>query len=230
MEKIINQSRTDDTENGKITMSQDSSSNSLPLPPPPSAGKMNMKVVALAAVCIILAASLVGVFAVYQPTSLQAQIKDKNNQITDLNAQVANLTSQLASANDAKTTLQDQNSVLTTEVQNLTDQVNLAQGILDLQSSEALVTSTSVNTANYTDVFSNTVPYAGYVVVQASSNSTATYVQTIYSVFGVTYNENVTVGKSGTAAFPVLPTTVEIRVGTTDRLVDGVTVTITYYY
>ncbi len=211
-------------------MSQDSSSNVLPLPPPPSAEKRSMKVVALAVVCIVLAASLVGVFAVYQPTSLQAQVKDKNNQIADLNTQVANLTSQLTSANDDKATLQNQNSVLTTEVENLTGQVNSAQSILTMQSSEALVSSTSVTTANYTDVFDHTVAYSGYVVVQATSNSTTTYVQTIYTVSGVNYNQNVTVGKSGTAAFPVLPTTVEIRVGTTDKLVDAVTVTITYYY
>jgi hypothetical protein len=87
-----------------------------------------------------------------------------------------------------------------------------------------------VTATNFTDAFDKSLPYPGYVVVQATSNSTTAYVQTIYSISGVNYNQNVTVGKTGTAAFPVLPTNVEIRIGSTDKTAFNATVTITYYY
>lgn len=229
-------------EKGKITMSQNHSVDVLPLPPPPppSAGKRNMKVIALAVVCIVLAASLVGVLAIYQPTSLQAQIKDKNNEINDktneiaaLQTQVENLTSQLSSADSDKTTLQTQVTSLNTELTNLTSQLNSALTIMTMQASETLLSSTAVTIAsvsNYTSVFDHSLPYPGYVVVQATSNSTTTFVQTVYSVNGVNYNQNITVGKSGSAAFPVLPTTVQIRVWATDTTAVNATATITYYY
>lgn len=200
-------------------------------PPPPSAGKRNMKVIALVVVCVVLAASLVGFIAINPAAnSLQSQLNDKDSLITNLQTQVANLTSQLSSADSDKTTLQTQVTSIDTELNNLTAQLNSAQSILTMQSSEAIISSAAETTANYTVAFDNTVPYSGYVVVQATSNSTTTYVQTIYGVSGVNYNQNVTVGKSGTAAFPVLPTTLEIRVGTTDKIADAITVTITYYY
>ena len=213
-------------------MSQGYDLGDLPLPPPPSsADKRNMKVIALAVVCVVLAASLVG-FIVINPaaSNLQSQIKDKNSLITNLQTQVENLTSQLSTADSDKTSLQTQVTSLDTELSNLTAQVNSAQSILTMQASESIISSAAETTANYTVAFDNTIPYSGYVAVQATSNSTTTYIQTIYNVSGVNYNQNVTVGKSGTTAFPVLPTTVEIRVGTTDKITDAITVTITYYY
>jgi hypothetical protein len=82
-----------------------------------------------------------------------------------------------------------------------------------------------------TTIFTNVIYYAGYVSVDVQSNSTTTYVEVIYSSYGVNYDNSVTVGTSGTAAFPVLPGSVEIRVGNTET-VDSVnaTVTATYYY
>jgi hypothetical protein len=211
-------------------MSQDQNIDVLPPPPPPSAGKRNVKVIALAVVCIILAASLVGFFVVYQPTNLQAQIKDKNGQISTLQTQVENLTSQLTSANTDKTADENQITSLQTEVTNLTDQINSASSIMTMQSTETLVNSASAIVTNYTGVFDNSLPYPGYIVVQATSNSTTTYVRAIYSFSGVSFNQTVTVGKTGTDAFPVLPTTVEIIIGTTDKSADSETVTVTYTY
>jgi TolA-binding protein len=211
-------------------MSQGQKSDVLPPPPPPSAGKRNVKVIALAVVCIVLAASLVGVFVVYQPTNLQAQIKDKNSKISTLQTQVENLTTQLASANSVSTADQNQISSLNTELTNLTNQVNSASSIMTMQSTETLVNSASTTFTNSTTVFDNKLPYPGYVVVQATSNSTTTYAQVIYSVSGVNYNQTVTVGKSGTAAFPVLPTTVEIIIGATDKTAVSETTIITYTY
>jgi len=230
VEKIINHSVQINRKNRKITMSQNHTSDVLPPPPPPSAGKRNMKFVALAVVCVILAAGLVSVFVVYQPTNLQAQIKEKNNEISSLQAQVQNLTSQVSSANSDKTANENQISSLNTELTNLTDQLNSASSIMTMQSSETLISSSSVTVANNTNIFDNTLPYPGYVQVQATSNSTATYAQAIYSVYGVNFNQNITIGKSGTAVFPVLPTTVEIRMGSTDKTAISATVTLTYYY
>jgi len=211
-------------------MSQNNSSDVLPLPPPPSAGKSDMKVVAVTVVCIVLAASLVGVLVVYPPNNLKAQLNDKENLITSLQTQVENLTSQLSSANTDKTADENQITSLNTELTNLTTQINSASVIMTMQATQTLVSSTSVTATNFTDAFDKSLPYPGYVVVQATSNSTTAYVQTIYSISGVNYNQNVTVGKTGTAAFPVLPTNVEIRIGSTDKTAFNATVTITYYY
>jgi len=211
-------------------MSQNNSSDVLPLPPPPSAGKRDIKVVALTVVCIVLAASLVGVLVVYPPNNLKAQLNDKENLIASLQTQVENLTSQLSSANTDKTADENQITSLNTELTNLTTQINSASVIMTMQATQTLVSSTSVTATNFTDVFDKSLPYPGYVVVQATSNSTTAYVQTIYSISGVNYNQTVTVGKTGTAAFPVLPTNVEIRIGSTDKTAFNATVTITYYY
>lgn len=216
-------------------MSQDHNSDGLPLPPPPpSAGKRNMKVIALAVVCIVLAASIVGLLLVNPPNDLKAQLNDKENVITGLQTQVENLTSQLSSANTDKANYENQVTSLNTELTNLTSQLNSAANIMTMQATQTLVSSKSITTTNSSDVFNNALPYPGYVVVQATSNSTNTYVQTIYSVSGVNYNQNVTVGKSGTASFPVLmttsPNTVEIRIGSTDKIPFNATVTIIYHY
>jgi hypothetical protein len=50
----------------------------------PVGKKSNVKVIALALVCVILAASLVGVIAVYVPNNSQAQLTEKDNTINSL--------------------------------------------------------------------------------------------------------------------------------------------------
>jgi len=75
-------------------------------------------------------------------------------------------------------------------------------------------------------------PYAGYVSVRVHSSTTDnTYVRVIWSSHGVNYDHSITVGVSGTAVFPVLPGSIEIRVGNLN-LFSGATetVTITYHY
>lgn len=73
--------------------------------------------------------------------------------------------------------------------------------------------------------------YAGYVIVYVESNSTSTYAQVIYDAFGVNYNQKITVGENGAAAFPVLPSEVEILIGN-EETVDDVSgsVSIDYVY
>jgi hypothetical protein len=49
------------------------------------------------------------------------------------------------------------------------------------------------------------VPYAGFVSVNVTSSTTNnTYVETIWSTWGINYDNNITVGTKGTANFPVL--------------------------
>ncbi len=81
--------------------------------------------------------------------------------------------------------------------------------------------------------WSESVTYAGYVSITVLSSTTAeTYANVVYSAYGVNYDNAINVGTSGTAYFPVLPSssiTVEVGNG---NLVNGATetVTITYYY
>jgi hypothetical protein len=75
--------------------------------------------------------------------------------------------------------------------------------------------------------------YIGYVSVQVHSSTTDnTYVRVIYSSHGVNYDNQITVGTSGTAVFPLLPSSnIEIRVGNSNWFNGATeTVTIAYYY
>jgi hypothetical protein len=94
------------------------------------------------------------------------------------------------------------------------------------------IVSQPADSYTYWSFNTSNVWYAGYLSVNVSSSTSInTYVQVIYSVHGVNYDNTITVGASGTAVFPVLPASIEVRVGNTD-LVNGATetVTITYYY
>lgn len=205
-------------------MSQDNLE--LPPPPPPeSAHKWNMKVVTLGVVCIVLAASLIGVLAVYQPTSLQAQLNDKDKKIADLQQQVDVLQTMGANASNYEpyilqiANLQQQLDSMTTNLTTVTAQANAAQVIIQMGASSPLVTQQPISAG--ADAFNGPLQYAGYIVVQASN----TTIETLWSSYNVNYGQNVTLGTSGSAAFPVLPGTVEVKV-----VGLASTVTITYYY
>jgi hypothetical protein len=118
--------------------------------------------------------------------------------------------------------------------QHANSEYNLLYDIVSLSKSEIWVnhqtTSQSVNW--YTQwIFGAT--YAGYVSVYVESSTTDnTYVQVFYSSHGVSYDHSITVGVSGTARFPILPSgNIVVRVGNTNW-VNGATetVTVTYYY
>lgn len=207
----------------------------MPLPPPPPpTGKRDMKVVALAVVCIVLAASLISVFAIYQPTSTQSQINSKNKEISSLQAKIANLNSEYNSnATGYENQIQSLNAQLTnltTELNSEETQMATALNIMTLNASETLLGTTTQTVNGSTDAFDHSLPYPGYVVVQATSNSTTTFAQASYSAYGVIYNETITLGKSGTATFPILPATVNIKLGNTQTAAFNITVSITYHY
>ena len=81
--------------------------------------KSNMKVIALVVVCVILAASLVGVIAVYVPNNSQAQLTEKDNTISSLQTQINALEYQLSTTNS--TTYVSQIAYLNSQLSGLND-------------------------------------------------------------------------------------------------------------
>jgi uncharacterized coiled-coil protein SlyX len=190
-------------------------------------------VIALGMICIVLVAGLVGAIAVYMPmvNSLESQIAEKDNTISSLNSQVSSLNSQVSSlqANfeQVNSTISDYKDAI--EAYN--SQIAYYRSILYLNESGYLFASQPLtqdaNTS--TVVYNSAIEYAGFVSVTVESSSNTTYVQMIYASYGVNYDHNVTVGTSGTAAFPVLPGEIVIGVGNTE-LVDNVNATVTALY
>ena len=214
------------------------------LPPPPPVEKRNMKVIALAIVCIVLAGSLVGVFAVYQPTNLRAQINDKDAQIKELQDNITALQTQIISAPNITTyilqiasleqQLDSMNSTLSDQTDayyGLRNITSLALSTILYQQQGTIGSNTSVDTLT-SDSGNNLIGYAGYIAVQVTSNSTTTYVEAMYRYSNVlSFDQNMTVGTSGTAVFPVLPSTLAVKIVNPDldNTVNA-SVTITYYY
>jgi hypothetical protein len=79
---------------------------------------------------------------------------------------------------------------------------------LDIDKSTVWVDNQTISqpAGSYTDL-NFTASYAGYVSVNVQTSTTnTTYVEVIYSAYlGINYDNTITVGTSGTAAFPVLP-------------------------
>jgi cell division protein FtsL len=203
-------------------------------------------------ICIILAVGLVGVIANYtsmingkdntiaskdsQIGSLNSQITDKDNTISSLNSQIvtkdntiSSLNSQITSKDSQISSLNSQGSSLQSQVDNLNGIVNLAKSTV-WKNGETISQPASSYT-HWTPAFS--ASYAGYVSVWVqTSTTTNTYVRVIYTAYGVNYDQQINVGTSGTAVFPLLPcSNIDIRVGNSN-LMNGATetVTITYHY
>jgi hypothetical protein len=184
--------------------------------------------IALGLVCIVLLAGLVSALVVYVP-----MVNDLRSQMTEKDKAISSLNSQISALNNSFNQINASSSNKDTQIAALTSQLASYANILTLNVSAYLVYDQPVSQAasENTTVFTDVLYYAGYVSVAVQSDSNTTYVEVIYSYYGVIYDNNVTVGTSGTAAFPVLPATVAIRVGNTE-LVDPVnaTVTATYIY
>ena len=192
---------------------------------------------ALLMVCIVLLASLIGVFAFYMPTvsDLDYQIIEKDLRISELNANASSLNAQVS---DLQNTV-DQKDGEIADLKENAEYLNAVTAhylsILFLNESSYLVAQreTSTNENESTMIYQYNLDYAGYVSVNVESTSNKTYVQLLYTFNGVNYNQNVTVGESGTAYFPILPTIIEIWVGNTKTyngdLVNA-TITAVYYY
>jgi hypothetical protein len=188
--------------------------------------------IALGLVCIVLLAGLGGAIVVYTPmiNNLESQTAEKDNTISSLNNTISSLNRQISVLQN---TLNQNNSDTSAEIAALNAQISSLTNMLYLNASGVLVYNQAMtqDAGAYTTIWNDILNIAGYVTVAVQSSSNTTYVAVAYSTLGVYYNNNVTVGTSGTAAFSVLPGLIEIRVGNTD-LVDPVTATVTatYYY
>jgi len=203
-------------------------------------GKIGWKnlTIALVLVGIVLSAALVSVLAIYLPmvNNLNSQVAEKDTSIAALTSQVSSLNSQMASL---QATLNQNNATISNlqqGVQILNSQIQGYLNLLYLNVSAYLLSAQPVsqNASEATIIFQTSLDYAGYVAVTAQASSNTTYIGLSYSYRGINYNQNVTVAKSGTAYFPVLPGEMGIIIGNTDTYTDGyvnnATVTAVYHY
>jgi hypothetical protein len=148
------------------------------------------------------------------------------NQATSQSSDRNSLQAEIDQLERDKANLQSQLNQKNSEIDNLNKIINLQQSTVWVND------ETVSNPAGASTYWTRTANYAGYVVMNVeTSTTTNTYVQVTYSSHGVSYDEKITVGASGTAVFPVLPATITVRVGNTN-LLNGATetVTVTYYY
>jgi len=163
--------------------------------------------------------------------SLRSQITEKDDTISSLNSQIAGLRSRVKELESTVNELRSRVSDLEVENTNLRVLVNKLWSIIDLKESTVWVDRETVSQpAGWYTYWTFNAPYAGYVVVQVHSSTTEnTYVRVMWSSHGAYYDHSITVGASGTAVFPVLPGSIEIRVGNTN-LFGGATETVTIIY
>jgi cell division protein FtsL len=203
--------------------------------------KSNSKVLvfALIAICVILAGSLVGVIAIYQP--IDSQLAAKDTTISSLQSQILNLESELSSQSNSSSTQAyiNQITLLNQELASLNDSYTAAQSdayyfqsILQLQQSGTLYSNSITQDANTTTtIWNDQLDYAGYVIVQATSTANTTYAEVIYSYTGANFDYTQTIGTSGSAVFPVLPGIVQVNIGNINQTdTNTITVTATYFY
>jgi len=187
--------------------------------------------IALVLVSIVLLAGLVSVIAIYVPmaSNLESQLTEKDGTISSLNMEISALQSDLSQAASNITAKDSQIASLNS---NFTEAVLEYRSILFLQKSAPLYSQEITQDAStFTVIWNGAAQYAGYVTVAVQSSSNTTYAEAVYNSYDFNFDYNMTVGTSGTAAFPVLPGLVEVRVGNTE-LAGNVTATITatYYY
>jgi predicted PurR-regulated permease PerM len=123
------------------------------------------------------------------------------------------------------------NNSLQNQVNDLTNTLNLGKSTVWVNSQTISQDANSYYWWN-SPFYPWNLNYCGYISVQVLSSTTSnTYVRVIYTVHGINYDNQINVGSMGTAVFPVLPTSIEIRVGNTNFFNGATeTVTITYYY
>jgi hypothetical protein len=143
------------------------------------------------------------------------------------NAEYNNYVGNHSYTNDQYESYVNDHSYTNEQYTDLNDTVNLAKSIVWVDD------QTVSQPANSYTYWTCSASYAGYVSVWVqTSTTTNTRVRVIYSSHGVDYDGEIGVGSSGTAVFPLLPSSnIEIRVGN-HNLVSGATetVTITYHY
>lgn len=205
--------------------------------PGPKKQKMDIKVIALAVVCVILAASLVGVIAVYalngNAADLKAQITEKDKTISDQASTIDSLNATLFSQTQNVATYQGQIDSLNQQLSGLNDQISGYYNIAIMNATAILFSQQPItqDANSTTQVFSDTIDYSGYVAIQATASANTTYAEVLYTFAGTNFDYNQTLGTSGNAVFPVLPGTITINIGNINQATaNTATVSATYYY
>lgn len=200
--------------------------------------KRNTVVIALLVICIVLAASLIGVVAIY--LNDQSQISQKDATIVTLTGENEDLNTKLSQMVDANTV-----ATYIAQIANLNQQIdaynatfadlnseysNLLQ-IVQMRSSGIMYSGEFTQDANTTSIlYDNPVDYAGLVVVQATASLNSTYAQVLYTFGDYNFNFNQTLGTSGTAAFPIMPGAVQLLIGNMESTGNSVNATATFYF
>jgi cell division protein FtsB len=201
----------------------------------PSSWRERRLVIVLGALCIIFIVLLAVTVYVFsnQVARLQLEVATKDETISQLRSEVASKDSRIAQLSSQVNSLQDQLEKLQNENSALKAQVQELQDIVSLRKSTTWVSYQTVSEPAssyvYWTFYAN---YPGYVVVTIhTSTTTNNYVEVIWSAYGINYDQRVSLSSGGSAAFPVLPASVEIRVGNTNWLSGATqTVSITYRY
>jgi hypothetical protein len=200
----------------------------------PNEKKNSTKVLALAIICVVLAASTVGVAVMY--VNNQSQITEKDGIIATLNEQIQSLQTQVsqtaASFASQKQALEEQISEYNSSLVEINSAYLDLQDIVELSASGTLESGSFSQTASTnTTFYEGTLNYAGYIVISASSNSSTTFAAVGYTFGSTNFNYNQTLGTSGTAIFPILPGSLQIIIGNRDSTdVNSVNATATYHY
>ena len=192
-------------------------------------------VVALAVICILLAASVVGVVTFYQPNGSSSQLAEKDQTISNLQAQIAQRQLNQTSGSGNTAYYVSQIAALSQQVQNLNDALNGTS--LDLLNFQTLTISGTLYSDSFsqdanssTTIFNDQLEYAGYIAVQTTASANTTYVEVIYNFQNAIFDENRTLGLSGSTLFPVLPGVVQIKIGNTNSNSSNSGTAIAVYY
>jgi hypothetical protein len=194
--------------------------------------------IALGMICIISVVLLVGAGVLmkdkdsknssqaFQISSLQHQNNQLQTQLNGNVSQNANLQTWL----DGNKT--EYNDYVATHHYTDTD-YNLLQSIANLGEQQVILdqytTNQGANTHSYVTGFQ--ANYAGYLHISLTSTTTNAYVIVEYWFQGRLFSVTKSIGTSGEAYFPLMPSSIAIYVGNTN-LLNGATETITatYYY
>ena len=198
--------------------------------------KTSLVVIALSIVCVLLGTCFVAIVAIYLPT--QDELSEKQQTIQTLNQQISVLEQEIVNAPDITVyenlvnQLKSQVSTLNSTLSDYMDEYGQLPDIVALNL-HSLAYSNNTDLApdgNFT-VIETTLGYAGYVTVEATSNSSTTYAQVNYTFRDINLSFNHTLGEEGAWLFPVLPAYTKMIIGTLEPE-DGTQVeaVVNYYY
>ena len=179
-----------------------------------------------------------------QAESIQGEISNLTSESQKLNSIIAsfkqNGSVQIPSIGNAINSINDStsNSIYVQELQNelvnKSSEVSSLSSYLNLSGSKILIENQTLiqPSGSLTSLSVINIDYAGYLTVEVSgSYSQYTNVTVSWSSHGIQYSSTKSIGASGEASFPVLPSKVSIAIGNTDPTHEAIdNVTVTYHY